>query len=200
MFACLRKISDREPLSLRHSADPARTPSCSVTLRMRRYRLQLPGLTFRRRVRAGCFAACLTASTVISGQTAAPPALAPGPMVVGAVRAHDVAAGETLTALAARYGVDVATIVAENRLPPGAPIKAGTSLIIDNRHIVPASPGAALVVNVAQRHLFSFQRNGTVVSYPVAVGRPAWRARRVGCRGWGGSEAAATGDERPGSR
>jgi L,D-transpeptidase ErfK/SrfK len=97
------------------------------------------------------------------------------PRVIGGVVVHEVVAGDTLLAIAARYGVDVATLAAQNGRSPGAPLRTGTRLTIDNRHVVATSPGAVIVVNVAQRQLFWQQADGTVIGYPVAVGRASWK-------------------------
>ena len=93
--------------------------------------------------------------------------------LTGAVTRHVVQSGDTLRALAARAGVDVATVVAENRLSNPHVLSPGQALIIDNRHIVPATRGgAAIVVNLPQRMLFFF--DSTVAGLPVAVGRRTW--------------------------
>jgi L,D-transpeptidase ErfK/SrfK len=99
---------------------------------------------------------------------------APAP-VVGGITTHVVAHGETLTSIAARFGVYPTTIAGENDLPAGRPLEAGRELRIDNRHIVPPTitPGE-IVINLPQRMLF-FTDADRVTGYPVAVGRPTWR-------------------------
>ena len=86
---------------------------------------------------------------------------------------HVVQRGDTLQALAARAGIDVRTIVAENGLTNGYALIPGQRLVIDNRHIVPVNRGAAaIVVNLPQRMLFVFDQ--TIAGVPVAVGRRTW--------------------------
>lgn len=93
--------------------------------------------------------------------------------LTGAVATRVVQRGDTLQALAARGGIDVATVVAENGLTNGHALIPGQRLIIDNRHIVPGDPGAAaIVVNLPQRMLFFFDQ--TIVGLPAAVGRRTW--------------------------
>ena len=97
----------------------------------------------------------------------------PADVLTGAIATHVVKRGDTLQALAARTGIDVATVVAENGLTNGHALIRGQQLLIDNRHIVPADRGiATIVVNLPQRMLFFFDR--TVVGFPVAVGRRTW--------------------------
>ena len=97
----------------------------------------------------------------------------PADALTGAVATHVVQRGDTLQALAARAGIDVATVVAENGLTNGHVLVPGQQLILDNRHIVPANRAAApIVVNLPQRMLFFSDQ--TVVGLPVAVGRRTW--------------------------
>ena len=66
--------------------------------------------------------------------TAAPaqPTAAPSPTVRAGQREHVVAAGDTLSAIATRYGTTVVAIVAANNLP-----SSGTVLNIGQRLIIP---------------------------------------------------------------
>jgi L,D-transpeptidase ErfK/SrfK len=108
---------------------------------------------------------------------AGPPSYAalepPADALTGAVATHVVQRGDTLQALAARTGIDVATVIAENGLTNGRALIPGQQLVLDNRHIVPANRAAApIVVNLPQRMLFLFDQ--TVAGLPVAVGRRTW--------------------------
>ena len=95
-------------------------------------------------------------------------------VITGGITTHIVAPGETLTSLAASFGVDPSTIISDNRLAAGQPVEPGRTLLIDNRHIVPAAivPGE-IVVNVPQRMLF-YREEERILAYPVAVGRATW--------------------------
>ena len=87
---------------------------------------------------------------------------------------HEVAHGESLVSLGARYGIDWRDIALENRLKPGGAIAPGSVLQLDNRHIVPAlEDEVGLVVNVPQRMLF-VSIGGSVEGFPVALGRRDW--------------------------
>jgi L,D-transpeptidase ErfK/SrfK len=96
-------------------------------------------------------------------------------VITGGITTHIVAPGETLTSIAARFGVDPSTIASDNRLAAGQPLEPGRTLLIDNRHIVPATLAAGeIVVNVPQRMLF-YRDEERIFAYPVAVGRPTWQ-------------------------
>jgi L,D-transpeptidase ErfK/SrfK len=95
--------------------------------------------------------------------------------ITGGITTHIVAPGETLTGLAARLGVDTATIASDNHLAAGRPLEAGRELVIDNRHIGPAAISAGeVVINVPQRMLF-YREGDRVLAYPIAVGRSTWQ-------------------------
>jgi L,D-transpeptidase ErfK/SrfK len=114
--------------------------------------------------------AVLLIGTAVASSAAAGPA---ADALTGAVAPHVVRRGDTLQALAARAGIDVATVVAENGLTNGRALIPGQQLVLDNRHIVPANRAAApIVVNLPQRMLFLFDH--TVAGLPVAVGRRTW--------------------------
>ena len=96
-------------------------------------------------------------------------------VLTGAITTHIVVPGETLTSIASRFGVDPSTIVSDNRLAAGQPLEPGRTLLIDNRHIVPATAVAGeIVVNVPQRMLF-YREGDRMLAYPVAVGRATWQ-------------------------
>jgi L,D-transpeptidase ErfK/SrfK len=103
--------------------------------------------------------------------------------IVGGPFVHEVQAGETLTSLAARYGVDAAVLARRNGRSPGATLAAGAGhrLTIDNRHIVwPVEPasGAVLVINIPQRMLFRVVDGRVDAAFPVAVGKATWQTPR----------------------
>lgn len=100
---------------------------------------------------------------------------ASGPAISGGVTLYTIAAGDTLTALAARFGVYPSTIAIDNQLNSRRPLEIGRQLRIDNRHIVPDAlvPGE-IIVNVAQRMIF-YQDIDRLLGFPIAVGRSTWQ-------------------------
>ena len=95
--------------------------------------------------------------------------------ITGGLTTHVVARGETLATLAARFGVDGATIAADNHVAADRSLEVGRELLIDNRHIAPATLVAGeIVINVPQRMLF-YRDGGRVLAYPIAVGRSTWQ-------------------------
>jgi L,D-transpeptidase ErfK/SrfK len=89
--------------------------------------------------------------------------------------AHTVAAGESLTSIGARYGIDVRVLAEANGLSVSDRLTAGQTLRVDNRHVVTTVDGAEIVINVPQRMLFHFENGDFKCAYPIAAGSAGWR-------------------------
>jgi L,D-transpeptidase ErfK/SrfK len=88
---------------------------------------------------------------------------------------YRTAAGDSLISLGARYGIDPREIARANGVKPGAAIQPGSTLRLDNRHIVPLlDADITLVINIPQRMLFLSGDEGPA-GFPVAVGRRDWQ-------------------------
>lgn len=122
------------------------------------------------RLPAVLLAALIATSTVLLAS--------PGRAIVGETQSYDVMRGDTLTLVAARFGLDTAVLAKDNGLKTNARLKPGDRLEIDNRHIVPAGIDEGIVINLPQRRLFLFRGGSLKESYPVAVGSGGWRTPR----------------------
>lgn len=80
---------------------------------------------------------------------------------------------DSLTLVGARFGVDLAALAALNHLDRNARLRAGQTLLVDNRHLIP-NRQAAILINIPQRLLFHTDSLGAVAAYPVGLGRPTW--------------------------
>lgn len=109
------------------------------------------------------------AAAVVFGQD-----VPPVPSIVGGERTHVVARGETWTSIGARAGVAPAVLAARNQRTTRSVLRAGESILVDNRHIVPVVPEVSLVLNLPQRMLFHVVDGSLRAHYPVAVGLPDW--------------------------
>jgi L,D-transpeptidase ErfK/SrfK len=87
---------------------------------------------------------------------------------------HVVAAGESLASIAARKGIDVDVLAADNGVPARGRVQPGTILQINNRHVVPQDFPDGVVINVPQRMVFLFSRGQLAAAYPVAAGQAGW--------------------------
>jgi L,D-transpeptidase ErfK/SrfK len=129
--------------------------------------------------RRGLAGLALLALALVAVAEKAPPLLARA--VVGGAQAYEARAGDSLTSVAARFGVDVPVLARQNGLAPNATLALGQALAIENPHLVPAitelsaAPATLIVVNVPQRMLFWFRDGDLAGAFPVAAGRPSWR-------------------------
>ncbi len=105
--------------------------------------------------------------------TADPPAELSHQVVGGPAR-HCVRAGDTLLAIAARYGEPLARLLRDNALQAHSPLRPGQCLRIDNPQVVPAGPPDGVLINVPQRMLFLRREGRLEAAWPVAVGRADW--------------------------
>lgn len=89
-----------------------------------------------------------------------------------------VIAGEsdTLPQIARRFDVGYDEIVGANPEVDVWLPGAGTRVIVPLRFVLPDAPREGIVINVAARRLFYFPASspGTVVTYPVGIGRDDW--------------------------
>jgi L,D-transpeptidase ErfK/SrfK len=93
----------------------------------------------------------------------------------GVVFSYTVQEGDSLTSLAARFGVETRVLAEANGLKTSSRLLKDQTMQIDNRHIVPPADGATIVINVPQRMLFYFEQDHFVAAYPVAAGKPTWK-------------------------
>jgi L,D-transpeptidase ErfK/SrfK len=83
--------------------------------------------------------------------------------------------GDSLTRVAARFGMDVPVLAELNGLKPTARLQLGQELHIDNPHLVPLRLDDGIVINIPQRMLFYFKSGKLEAAYPAALGRRTWR-------------------------
>lgn len=100
--------------------------------------------------------------------------------ITGSVQSYHVVRGDTLGSIGARFGVDPATLAADNGLVAAAPLAAGPTIVVDNRHLVPAAVnGADIVINIPPRMLF--HRDGGIGIHGTNAPGSIYRAATHGC-------------------
>ena len=87
---------------------------------------------------------------------------------------HEVVAGDHLTAIGARFGVDPAVLARENGLGASTRLRPGQLLQIDNRHLAPAGLDDGILINIPQRMLYWFEGARPLAAWPAALGKPDW--------------------------
>jgi L,D-transpeptidase ErfK/SrfK len=120
-----------------------------------------------------------SSDTKLCPAPAAPIAALPGaplPLI-----AHRIAGGEfdfiawegsTFTSIGSRFGESPKVLARDNGKQVTDHLKAGDTIHIDNRHIVPIEGSDLIEVNLPQRMLFHFEGGRLSGAYPVAIGQP----------------------------
>jgi L,D-transpeptidase ErfK/SrfK len=98
----------------------------------------------------------------------------PSGQLAGGEFMYKVEKGDSLTSVAARFGIDLPVLAASNGLPKNSLLREGQLLQIDNRHVVPQSETDGIVINIPQRMLFYFSGGSLLRAYPLGLGRAAW--------------------------
>jgi L,D-transpeptidase ErfK/SrfK len=93
--------------------------------------------------------------------------------MIGETSTYVVKSGDTVAAIAARFGVSTTTLTELNQLARPARIAPGQLIAIYNPHLSVVDPSVAITINVAQRMLFVVE-DGRVSGFPITVGRPDW--------------------------
>ncbi len=107
------------------------------------------------------------------------PSLADEPILLsqamsGGIFSYRVMPGDILLGIRSRFGVSLATLVRENAIRNPDFLRSGQRLRIDDRHLVPPSPGDGIVINLPEKMLFYFSGGRLLLAAPVALGKPSW--------------------------
>lgn len=120
----------------------------------------------------GWWMAVLVAAVALESSVAA---RSHGPAIVTGGRfVYTAVPGDSISIVSARYGVEPRVIARLNDLSPTARLRVGQTLTIDNRHLIPQPFSAPITINIPQRLLFLADAAGSVVAYPIGLGRPSW--------------------------
>jgi LysM repeat protein len=120
-----------------------------------------------------------TAADIPSPTATAQPTSAPEPAPTSTptptTSTHTVQRGETLSAIARRYGVSVQALVWTNNIANPSLILPGQVLVIPGAgRVVPGTPGGPkrIVVDISQQHLYGYEGDVLVYSFVASTGKP----------------------------
>jgi L,D-transpeptidase ErfK/SrfK len=88
---------------------------------------------------------------------------------------YTVRKGDSLAAMGSRFGVEPSVLARANGLETGERLKPGSSLRVDNRHVVPDQLEDGIVVDMPQRMVFFVADGVLAAAYPAALGQASWR-------------------------
>jgi L,D-transpeptidase ErfK/SrfK len=130
--------------------------------------------TRRQNIIAGC-SLVLILIAILSSTPATSQAQVPlFDQLAGGEFSYKIQNGDSLSTIAARFGIDATVLAANNKLSPNSLLKIDQSLRVDNRHIVPSVINDGIVINIPQRVLFYFKDGRLIRHFPVGLGRPDW--------------------------
>ena len=115
---------------------------------------------------------------VIPGGTGTPTAPPSPPPTAGLT--HTVQPGETLSAIARRYGVSVWVLARANSLANPSLIVPGQVLVIPGSSgpaPAPSGGGKRIVIDLSEQHLYAYQNGVLVYSFVVSTGQAGSRTR-----------------------
>jgi len=108
-------------------------------------------------------------------------------LIAGGEHEYTVAAGDSLWAITGRFTMNRALLESLNDLTAPDVLRPGMRLRVSDQHIVPRRQPDGIVIDVAVRTLYWFERGALKARFPVGVGRTDWetptgRFRIVGRR------------------
>jgi L,D-transpeptidase ErfK/SrfK len=83
--------------------------------------------------------------------------------------------GDTLAAMGSRFGVEPSVLARANGLETESRLTPGSTLRVDNRHVVPEALGDGIVIDMPQRMVFFVAGGVLAAAYPAAMGQASWR-------------------------
>lgn len=118
----------------------------------------------------GCTLAAAAVALLTAPAMAADFAVAPETKAVGQIQTYVVQQGDNIADIARKFDVGYTEMVAANPgVAPWTP-PVGKTLYIPSLYILPNVPRQGIVIDLGERRLYYFQRDGAMQSYPIGIG------------------------------
>lgn len=99
--------------------------------------------------------------------------------IVGDTRVYTARYEDTVPQLARRFGLGFVELMAANPgIDPWLPGE-GREVLLPTAHILPEGPRKGIVINLSDLRLYYYRRDGSVVTYPVGIGRDFWETPEI---------------------
>src|SRR5436853_7403321 len=92
-------------------------------------------------------------------------------LIAGGEQDYTVAPGDNLWAITGRFTMNRALLQTWNELPDVDALRPGMHLRVSNRHIAPRRGSDGIVIDIAVRTLYWFQKGALRARFPIRVGR-----------------------------
>jgi L,D-transpeptidase ErfK/SrfK len=120
-----------------------------------------------------CFLICLLPCLCLSSLSYAATYKTQGD-VIGAVGHYTVRKKDNLSFIARQFDIGIVELLAANPGVTPQNLKAGAKLTLPTMHVLPPVHGG-IVLNLSELRLFYFAENGTVMTFPIGIGRDGWQ-------------------------
>lgn len=102
--------------------------------------------------------------------------------IVGETAVYRARYEDTVPRLARQFGLGFVEMMAANPgIDPWLPGE-GREVLVPTAHILPDGPRKGIVINLSDLRLYYFRRDGSVVTYPVGIGRDYWETPEIRSR------------------
>ena len=99
--------------------------------------------------------------------------------IVGEMGSYTTRYDDSLLYLARRFDLGFIELIAANpEIDPWLPGE-GLQLVLPMAHLLPNVERRGIVINLAELRLYFFAQDGTVVTYPVGIGRSGWETPEI---------------------
>jgi len=95
-------------------------------------------------------------------------------LIAGGEQDYTVAPGDNLWAITGRFTMNRGLLQSWNELPAPDALRPGMHLKVSDRHIVPRRGSDGIVIDIAVRTLYWFQKGALRARFPIGVGRTDW--------------------------
>jgi L,D-transpeptidase ErfK/SrfK len=94
--------------------------------------------------------------------------------VIGEVTTYRVTQEDNLYDIAQRFDIGIVELLAANPDIDREALEEGAELVITSSHLLP-EPRKGIVLNLSELRLFYFAKDGSVMSFPLGIGKEGWQ-------------------------
>lgn len=93
----------------------------------------------------------------------------------GEMKKYTAVKGDTIYTIARKFDLGVVEVLAANKGITPKTLTPGTELIIPTLYIIPDVYRKGIVINLAELRLYNFLDDGSVMTFPIGIGKEGWQ-------------------------